>query len=76
MRRQRFEGGPSFVGRNDAPPREPFPEEPPPRTLRERVAKLHKDTRAMLAILPRAFGLVWSADKGCHAAESWDGQAS
>src|SRR5437773_10765646 len=64
MRRHRSEGGPSFVGRNDAPPREPLPEEPAPRTLRERVGKLRKDSRALLAILPRAFGLVWSADKG------------
>ena len=64
MRRQRSEGGPSFVGRNDAPPREPLPEEATPRTLRERVDKLRKDSRAMLAVLPRAFGLVWRADKG------------
>src|SRR5438876_2080383 len=64
MRRPRVDGGPSFVGRNDAPPREPLPEEPAPRTLRERVGKLRKDSRALLAILPRAFGLVWSADKG------------
>src|SRR5438105_9284798 len=64
MRRPRLDGGPSFVGRNDAPPPEPPPEEAAPKTLRERVDKLRKDSRAMLAVLPRAFGLVWSADKG------------
>src|SRR5205823_14470749 len=65
MRRERYERGPQFVGRNDgSPPGPPPVEEMPPRTLRERVGKLRSDARAMLAILPRAFGLVWSASRG------------
>src|SRR5919201_1779742 len=68
MRRQGYERGPSFVGRNDGPPPEPEPEEAPPRTLKERVTKLRGDARSMLAILPRAFGLVWSASRGLTVA--------
>src|SRR5438034_5019753 len=63
MRRRRWADGPSFVGRNDASP-EPLPEENSPKTLRERLARWRSDSRAMLAILPRAFGLVWRAGKG------------
>src|SRR5437016_13768906 len=68
MRRERYERGPQFVGRNDGPPPEPVPEEAPPRTLRERVGKLRGDARTMLAMLPRAFGLVWSASRGLTVA--------
>ncbi len=64
MRRRGSTDGPSFVGRNDAPPPEPLPAEAAPRTPRERLDKLRKDARALLAVLPRAFGLVWSAGKG------------
>jgi ATP-binding cassette subfamily B protein len=68
MRRPGYERGPRFVGRNDGPPPEPVPQEEPPRTLRERVAKLRSDARSMLAMLPRAFGLVWSASRGLTVA--------
>jgi ATP-binding cassette, subfamily B, bacterial len=64
MRREGVARGPEFVGRNDRPPAVPPSEEQAPRTLRERIQKLRDDSRAMLAILPRAFALVWSADKG------------
>jgi ATP-binding cassette subfamily B protein len=68
MRRDRYERGPQFVGRNDGPPPEPEAEAEPPRTLRERVAKLRSDARSMLAMLPRAFRLVWSASGGLTVA--------
>lgn len=45
-------------------PREPEAEEATRKTLRERVSKSRQDFRAMLANLPRAFGLVWGASKG------------
>jgi ATP-binding cassette, subfamily B, bacterial len=63
MRRHGYESGPRFVGRNDGPS-VPLPEKAVPRTVWERVGKLRDDSRAMLAILPRAFVLVWSADRG------------
>lgn len=50
--------------RNGAPPAAASLEEATPQNLRERIAKFRKDSRIMLAILPRAFALVWSASKG------------
>jgi ATP-binding cassette subfamily B protein len=64
MRQRRGEEGPQFTGRGDASSPQPPPEEAPPLSLRERWNKSRADTRVILAGLPRAFGLVWSAHKG------------
>src|SRR4051812_38948634 len=65
MRRRGYEREPSFIRRGDGPgPEAPPEEEPAPKTVRERVIRLRRDSRAMLAILPRAFALVWNASRG------------
>lgn len=65
MNGRRGDRGPQFHGREDGARRPGAAPEPAgPLTPAQRWRKLRADTRATVAGLPRAFGLVWSAHPG------------
>ena len=65
MRQRRAgEEGPQFVGRGEGDPPAPKPQEASPLALRDRWNRFRDSARVILAGLPRAFGLVWSAHRG------------